>query len=145
MSRLVPKSETPLSTAKTRFNAGAPRSVRRLKELQFDPIGELVSIYEKLVEEIRRQEQIRDGTLVEKSASGHVRHYRPDTHQQMYDRLINIAEKLLRYGYGRVPEVAAPTAEKAPPLIVNLSKEGDVYTINDDPVPIQDVDYDEED
>ena len=124
------------------FHAGAKRSVARLKQLNYDPIGELVANYRKLQAEIERQEKIRDGVIVELTSTGKVKAYRAEIHHALYDKLIAIGEKLLRYGYGRVPETTIVEDRKPMPLIVNLTKKGDVYTVNEVDHPVLDFDED---
>jgi hypothetical protein len=106
------------------------KSQSRLGELMFDPIEELVLSYRKLEAEIRYQELIRDGQIVELRTDGKPRAYNPDRHLELYDKLTNIADKLLRYGYGRVPEIQAAAAPPKQALIVNLTRPGQKYIIN---------------
>lgn len=113
------------------YQAGGPRSVRRLAALNYDPIGELVENYRKIQSEIERQEKIRDGLIVELQNNGKPRAYRAEVHHALYDKLIAIGDKLMRYGYGRVPETINIEEKKAMPLIVNLTKKGEVYVAND--------------
>ena len=118
-----------------KFHAGGHKSVTRLRQLQYDPIGELVENYRKLQYEIERQEKIRDGIIVELTATGKPKNYRAEVHHALYDKLIAIGDKLLRYGYGRVPETVLVEEKKPLPLIVNLTKKGDTYVVNDDSMP----------
>ena len=118
-----------------RFQAGGQRSVARLRQLQYDPIGELVENYRKLKLEVERQEKIRDGVIVELTATGKPRSYRAEIHHALYDKLIAVSDKLLRYGYGRVPETLLVEEKKPLPLIVNLTKKGETYVVNDDMLP----------
>jgi hypothetical protein len=113
------------------FQAGGKKSVNRLAQLRYDPIGELVANYRKLELEIERQEKIRDGVIVELTAQGKPRAYRAEVHHALFDKMIAIGDKLLRYGYGRVPETTIVEERKPQPLIVNLTKKGDVYIAND--------------
>ena len=115
------------------FQAGGQKSVARLRQLQYDPIGELVANYRKLEAEVERQEKIRDGIIVELGSNGKPRAYRAEVHHAIYDKLIAIGDKLLRYGYGRVPETTIIEDRKPQPLIVNLTKKGDVYVANEQP------------
>lgn len=117
------------------FQAGGHKSVLRLRQMQYDPIGELVENYRKLQYEIERQEKIRDGIIVELTATGKPKNYRAEVHHALYDKLIAIGDKLLRYGYGRVPETVLVEEKKPLPLIVNLTKKGDTYVVNDDHMP----------
>ena len=114
------------------FQAGGPRSVSRLRTLSYDPIGELVANYRKLELEIERQEKIRDGLIIELTSAGKPRAYRAEIHHALYDKLINIGDKLLRYGYGRVPETINIEDRRPSPLVINLTKKGDQYIVNDD-------------
>ena len=114
-----------------KFHAGGNKSVNRLRQLQYDPIGELVAKYRMLEAEIARQEKIRDGVIVELTATGKPKSYRAEVHHALFDKMIAIGDKLLRYGYGRVPETTIVEERKPQPLIVNLTKKGDVYIAND--------------
>ena len=115
------------------FQAGGQKSVARLRQLQYDPIGELVETYNKLKLELERQEKIRDGIIVELGSTGKPKAYRAEVHHALYDKMITIGDKLLRYGYGRVPETTIVEEKKPMPLIVNLTKKGDVYVANEQP------------
>ena len=117
------------------FHSGSKRSVARLKQLNYDPIGELVANYRKLQAEVERQEKIRDGVIVELTSTGKVKAYRAEVHHALYDKLIAIGDKLLRYGYGRVPETTIVEDRKPMPLVVNLTKKGEIYTVNEDAMP----------
>ena len=123
-----------------RYNSGAPRSVARLKELGFDPISSLIDVYKKIEAEISIQERLRDNTLVQLNGAGKQRAYRPEVHHALYDKLAKIGTDLLRYKYGRVPEVEENSAKALPALLVQLTGVGDVYTIGD-----PDPDFGEED
>lgn len=120
------------STRRASIFKGGPRSQRRLQDLGFDPIGELVENYHKLKLEIEHQEQIRDGVRVELTLKGTPKAYRPEIHHALYDRAINIAKELLRYGYGRVPEINVVETKTPQALIVNLTKKGEQYVVNED-------------
>jgi hypothetical protein len=115
-----------------KYNRGGPRSVARLKNLNFDPIGELVAKYKKLEEEIQYQEKLRSNSIVELNANGRPRAYRAEQHYALYDKLITISDKLLRYNYGRVPELVEEQQKVPMPLIVNLTKKGDKYVVNEE-------------
>lgn len=125
---------------------GGIRSVNRLRDLKFDPIGVLVDQYKKIEIEIQHQEEIKNGRRIILSAKGNPMSYRPEVHHALFDKLINIGEKLLRYGYGRVPETSIIEEKRPQPLIVNLTKKGDTYIVNEDDQIIQPGidDWDEE-
>jgi hypothetical protein len=111
---------------------GSTRSVARLKQLNYDPIGELVNKYRKLEDEITYQEKLRSNAIVELNASGKPRAYRAEQHYALYDKLINISEKLLRYRYGRVPETPDNDVKPPSPLVINLTKKGETYIVNEE-------------
>ena len=116
----------------TQYHRGGPKSVARLRNLQFDPIGELVAKYRKLESEIEYQEKIKTGEIQELGPGGRVRAYRPEVHHALYDKLITIGKELLRYGYGRVPEQVNNEQAVPQPLIVNLTAKGEVYVVNEE-------------
>lgn len=124
-----------------KYMGGSKRAVARLQQLSFDPIGELVYNYRKLQSELDRQEKLRSGEIVELSATGRPRSYRPEIHHALFDKLNAISEKLLRYGYGRVPETTIIDEKQPSPLVINLTKKGEAYIVNDNP----DIDEDNDD
>jgi len=128
--RMPPDKRGPVPGSK-QFQAGRVRSVRRLMQLDFDPIKELVDKYRKLEEEVKIHEGVRDGSVVQLRADGKPKVYNHEAHMAVYDRLLKVGEALLRYGYGRVPEQAAPPPPALPTLTVTLTKKGDVYTVNE--------------
>ena len=127
------------------YTNGGKRSVARLKYLGYDPIGELVTKYKELESELDRQKRIRNNEIVELTASGRPRSFNPETMMSIFDKQIAIAEKLLRYGYGRVPETNVDEAKPAMPLVVNLTKKGDTYVANDTTDEGDDFTYEDED
>jgi len=110
---------------------GRTRSLGILKHLKFDPIAELVSTYRKIQHELEIQEQIRDGVRVELNLSGKPKAYRAEVHHALLDKLTVIADKLLRYGYGRVPEISVVETRAPQPLVVNLTRKGEQYVVNE--------------
>lgn len=114
-----------------RYAAGSSRSVARLKHLEFDPIKKLVDVYKELEAEVEYQKGLRDGTVIELMANGRQRAYRAEVHHALYDRLTTIGKELLRYGYGRVPEVGDGNTPKASkPLVINLTGRGQQVVVN---------------
>lgn len=62
---------------------------------------------------------------------GKVRQYTvgvAQAHASLYDKLVSVGEKLLRYGYGRVPEAGLEGAQKPAPLIIK-PQDGATITI----------------
>lgn len=101
-----------------RFPAGGLKSVRRLKELQYDPIKELVKLYNKLTAEDKYHEDVREGRRLD--ADGDPVRYRVQAHVSVKEQMIRVAESLLRYGYGRVPETMQIEGDMSP-LVINLT------------------------
>jgi len=135
-------------TKPERLHRGSIRSQKRLNALKFDPIGELVKQYRNLEEVVAFWVRIRDGVQVELTQKGRVKAYNAKAHMDAHNALINIGEKLLRYNYGRVPEVNEVQITQPTPMFVQLTDQcTDVVTINP-PIPIEfdvDKDDDEED
>jgi hypothetical protein len=100
---------------------GGVKSVRRLAELNFDPIQQLVETYNKICAEITYQEKRRDGVINEMiPGTERIRSFNIDAYLKLIDQRTTIAEKLLRFGYGRVPETDAPENVEKPLLTINL-------------------------
>jgi len=115
-----------------RYVGGSVRSVNALNKLRFDPIEELVDKYRKLEVELAWHEQVRACEVVPLNSEGKVRHYSADAHMRVYERLESIAKELLRYGYGRVPESMDLNINKPSKLVINLTKKGEVFEINNE-------------
>lgn len=129
-----PVKHVSVSDKPIKYNSGSSTSVSKLQQLHFDPIERLVATYIKLEDEIDRQERLRSGALKELMGNGKQRSYRQEDHFALYDKLINISEKLLRYRYGRVPEGDnQDKIRKAGALVVHLTKKDGVHQINGDP------------
>ena len=131
-------------TIRKRFVAGGKRSQMRLRQLYFDPIEELVTRYRQLEQELAYQEKLRSREIIELTPTGKERAYRAEIHHAIYDKLMKIGADLLRYGYGRVPEANIVETKSPGPLVVNLTKKGDQYVVNDIEPPTDDEDYEED-
>lgn len=102
-------------------SSGLSASQRRLAALNFDPMQQMVDTYRRLEGEITYQEGLRDGSIVELNAKGNAKAFYPDHLYALYDKLANISDKLLRYGYGRVSETTILATDSKSPLVINLS------------------------
>jgi hypothetical protein len=106
-------------------NRGRPpvehKSVARLKDLKFDPMQRVVDNYKRLEGELAWWEGIRDGTIVSLLASGKERSYSFDAHMRIFEQLNNVADRLMRYAYGRVPETQITENRGRVPFVINLS------------------------
>jgi hypothetical protein len=110
---------------------GGHAAVHKLNELRFDPIVELVEKYREIEKQIEFYNDWRANIIVPLTATGKYRTYDQQVHMNLYDKLTAIGEKLLRYGYGRVPELHEEAVQERVPLIINLNKEGDTYIIGE--------------
>ena len=119
----------------TAYSGGGPKAVRKLAQMGYDPIEELIKKYRLLEKEVERQEKIRDGLIVELTSTGKPRAYRAEVHHALYDKLIAVGDKLLRYKYGRVPETIEIKHERPAAMVVQLTKAGDTYNIGEPEMP----------
>ena len=93
---------------------------------------ELVETYKRLEAEIKWQEDWRDGKITLLNAKGQPRVFYPDHLYALHDKKALIADKLLRYGYGRVPETTVLEGGDKPPLVINLRGGGKKVVNGDD-------------
>lgn len=116
-----------------RYIGGSKRSVRKLNALEFDPIEKLVDVYRKLEVELQRHEDIRSGARIELNSKGNQRAYDHHSHLQVFDRMIAAGKELLRYRYGKVPDgdEDGGNEKSSIPLLVELTGEGQVYSVQD--------------
>jgi hypothetical protein len=126
---LQPKSKSlPDNFTPQPYKPGGGASKDRLVALAFDPIAELVISHRRLEAEVERMERWRDGIDVPLTGAGKPMSYRPEVHHKLYDALSKISESLLRYGYGRVSEVAILQTQAITPLVITLS-DGDYLAL----------------
>jgi hypothetical protein len=97
------------------------RSVSRLRQLDFDPIGRQVELYRKLDEEEKYLCQLRDGNPIFLDADGKRIRYSAQHHSTVLGTLQKIANDLMRYGYGRVSETINVQTQKPAKVIINLT------------------------
>jgi antitoxin (DNA-binding transcriptional repressor) of toxin-antitoxin stability system len=99
----------------------------RLDELKYDPLKALVDQHNAILAEIERQEKMRDGEIVELTASGRPRAFNMDNLHRLREQAIAIGDKLLRYGYSRVPEKEEEARPLPSSLVVVLNKSNDKF------------------
>jgi len=109
----------------------AQKSVKRLAMLGFDPISKLVDRHSALTKELEYQEKRRKNEIIELTTSGKARAFMMDHLMLIHNQLFAIEKELLRYGYGRVPETSVVEDRRVAPLVVNLTKKGEQYVVND--------------
>jgi hypothetical protein len=119
------------NAGRTINRAPSPKSVRRLEMLNFDPITKLVERHSALTKELEYQEKRRKNEIVELTGSGKARAFMMDHLLMIHSQLFTIEKELLRYGYGRVPEQGMVENTRTAPLVINLTKKGEQYIVND--------------
>lgn len=102
-----------------------------MKSRGYDPVSSLVDQHERLLEEDRYWCSVRDGTLVPVKGNGRTVRYSALAHTAILKQIQDVADRLLRYHYARVPEGdAAERGNTSPaPFIVQL-EQGDYHVIN---------------
>lgn len=124
----APKRERKLAV----YHAGGKRSIAVLRSLKYDPITSLVDQYKRIEAELKYYEDWRSGKLIPLDSKGNERRYSWEPHMKCFEMLVNIGDKLLRYGYGRVPETIEIENRRPQPLVVNLTESNKVWTVNAD-------------
>jgi hypothetical protein len=117
-----PGAMDPKASHIKRYHAGSERSQKRLSELNYDPIGELVQQYHDINELIKGELRWKNGEEERLNAKGTVRVFHHDFLDKLMDKKERIADKLLRYGYGRVPEMADNSEKVVPSFTVITTK-----------------------
>lgn len=87
-------------------------SVRKLLELDFDPIEKMVELYHQLEVEMYEMRFEADGTP---------KRYNSVAYAQLLQTKNKVVSDLMRYGYGRVPETTVTEHRDLPPLLVKLT------------------------
>ena len=105
------------------------RSVRKLRELAYDPIEKMVQLYERLVDEEALWARVRSGieTTLITGDDGKIRsiRYSAVAHAAVLAQMNKVNSDLLRYGYGRVPETVNFDTPALPPMFIQLVEEGE--------------------
>jgi hypothetical protein len=121
-------TEQPKATNSLRMAANAASggqrgtpAQRKLAALGFDPMQSIVDSYKAVEAEIAYQMRVRSGEIVLLNASGNPRAaYNDELIANLVEKKISIADKLMRYGYGRVPETNFTGGVDKAPLVINL-------------------------
>lgn len=101
-------------------------AVRRLAELGFDPLEELIKLYDKVSNEIEEMEELK---LVPKILTdGSVRRFSSMAYAQLVTVQQKLSNDLMRYGYARVPETVIVEKE-VPRPVINLTAKGEVFDV----------------
>lgn len=109
--------------------SGGRLSVAKLRDMGYDPIEALVTQYRFLEDQLQYYNDWRDNKIVPLTSTGKTKWYNEQAHLGIIDKMTAIADKLLRYKYGRVPETNIIEDKMRSPLVINLTKEGDTHII----------------
>jgi hypothetical protein len=105
--------------------AGSSHSQRRLRDLGFDPIGKLVSVYEKLEREEAFQQHLKEASSIQELSKNGTKQkthrYSGMAHAKILEQMNKVCVDLMRYMYGRVPETVNINQTSQQPMVVNLS------------------------
>jgi len=101
------------------------RSLYKLKELNFDPIEQLVKQYNQLMLDDEYMYKIMKGEIVELTRTGKEKDYSYIRHQMIKDKLVTISEKLLKYGYSPMSDESSE--RDITPLVINLTSDVDQF------------------
>jgi hypothetical protein len=124
---IQPKVDPAFNRA-TRSVAYSKKAISKLASLGFDPLEEMVKCHRNITEQIARQkyfQKLQDEGL--KATGGKFSGMMLATLLAAEEKLLN---DVLPYAYSKVPIDNSVTDPDLPPLIVNLTKKGDVYEIN---------------
>lgn len=93
-----------------RKNLHSRDAVRRLVELRFDPIEELINSHDEIVREIDKENRKEKPSLMHIST--------------MHQTKATLIKELLRYGYARTTETTVAQTQELPKMSVTLTPEG---------------------
>lgn len=114
---------TPTLTPVQKRTLGRIDASTKMIQLGYDPLGALIKQHNDITAELERQEKIRIGEIVELRQDGKPKAFNMDNVFRLRDQLILIGDKLLRYGYGRVPENDGAPQSAPSALVVILNKD----------------------
>jgi hypothetical protein len=118
-------------------------SVAKLEKLGCDPIAELVELHKKFVKEITRQEDLqakKDAGLSALTKDGKTVGYSAMAHSNLLAADQKLLNDLVPYRYAKIPVEVAIQDNALPPIMIELTADGDVYEID----PSENVDVSED-
>lgn len=89
------------------------KGAEKLEALGFDPVAELVELYDTISSEIFHLKHNSDGTVKSK--------YSMMAYASLVQQQQNISKELLRYGYARVSETDTPPPTTLPTFSITLT------------------------
>jgi len=98
----------------------------------YDPVAELLRTLVRLEKELEFYDNWRAGKIQPLTASGRHKTYNQEVHMNLYDKVITVHDKLLRYGYSRVPEGVINQPMKAKPLQIVMHDDNKTFTIEEE-------------
>jgi hypothetical protein len=104
---------------KGQLNTYSKDGIRRLAQLGFDPMEQMVKLSKDIDKELYKIKHYSNGTLREK--------FSMVAYAQLLATQQKLINDLMRYGYSRVPETEDTQEKVIKPVVINLSKKGDTY------------------
>ena len=100
------------------------RSVRKLRELEFDPLEAQVKLYKDLLVEEAYVRSLRSGDSMGRfryDSEGKRIRYSAQYHASIMMLIQKTAGDLTRYSYGRVPETTMVENKQVAPLVIEMT------------------------
>jgi hypothetical protein len=99
------------------------RSVKKLRELGFDPLEAQVKLYKELVIEEAFVRSLRNGKVIHVDCEGKRVKYSAMYHTSLLTMIQKTAEAMTRYAYGRVPETVQNEDKPQEAFVIELTTE----------------------
>lgn len=99
-------------------------AVKRLQELGFDPLEELIKLFDRVNEEIDDMLALKEAP--KKLTDGTFRRFSQMAYASLIATQQKLSNDLMRYGYARVPETVIVEKE-IPRPVINLTKKGEAF------------------
>jgi len=118
---------------KGQLNTYSKDGMRRLAQLGYDPMEEMVKLSKDIDKELWKVTHNSDKTLKDR--------YSAVAYSNLLATKQKLINDLLRYGYSRVPETEALKQNEIKPVVINLSKKGDAYIPTENYEDVEYVDH----
>lgn len=107
-------------------------SVKKLAALGFDPIEKLVECHKSIASEIQRQQKLQKEKDEKELITGKMckNGYSAMAHTALLVAEQKLLNDLVPYRYSKVPVEVKVDDNSLPPIMISLTKQGDVYSID---------------
>jgi hypothetical protein len=113
--------------------AYSKESIRKLEKIGFDPLLEMVSLYRRVRSQIDRQELLQEAQDIarENKLEGQVKNgYSSMALEGFMNTASKVLSDMIPYRYAKVPVEEAEKDGAPPPLIIETTKEGEMFIID---------------